>query len=457
MPTTDQAFIWRQGRAFSFSATTVARYASAFARGLQSRGVAATAKHFPGLGSATTDTDFAHLELHPTAAQRAAALKPYETMIPAGVDSVMAAVAGFDAYDSSGAVAALSRPIITGLLRGRLRFSGVVITDALGSSTGHDERTAGVLAAAAGADVLLYTDSAPGELARVAVGAVAGRNQPRRRRRLLPPDHRPQAHARPRLRPRGTRDQSARPAPWVRSRSRIRTRCRTRGRRAPYAGQITAHRRAGVRDAAALLRHEFRRPLANLPSASTTDFPASAPSRRASPSARASLGPLLSARNFYLGLIVIALAVGGLSLLIPSTPSYDPWSWIVWGREIIHVNLQTTGGPTWKPLPVIFTTVFALFGKAEPDLWLVVARAGAFAAVVMVFRLSVRLTRQIGTYFVRPPAAADAPPGRADLLLAWLPGAAGGRRSPPSGWRSAAATSAPTRSATPRGWRRRRS
>jgi beta-N-acetylhexosaminidase len=142
----------------------VARYGSAFAAGLQSRRVAATAKHFPGLGSATTDTDFAHLELHPTAAQRAAALTPYGTMIPAGVDSVMAAVAGFSAYDHSGTVAALSRPIVTGLLRGRLGFSGVVITDALGSSTGHDERTAGVLAAAAGSDILLYTDSAPGEL-----------------------------------------------------------------------------------------------------------------------------------------------------------------------------------------------------------------------------------------------------------------------------------------------------
>jgi glucose uptake protein GlcU len=130
---------------------------------------------------------------------------------------------------------------------------------------------------------------------------------------------------------------------------------------------------------------------------------------------------LLSARNFYLGLIVVALAVGAFSLLIPSTPSYDPWSWIVWGREIVHVNLQTTGGPTWKPLPVIFTTVFALFGKAEPDLWLVVARAGAFAAVVMVFRLSVRLTRQIGTYFARPASDDGTDPGRADLLLAWLP------------------------------------
>ena len=79
----------------------------------------------------------------------------------------------------------------------------------------------------------------------------------------------------------------------------------------------------------------------------------------------------------------------------------------MWGREIIHINLQTTGGPTWKPLPVIFTTIFALFGKAEPDLWLVVARAGAFAAVVMVFRLSFRLTRQIGSYFSADDRAAS--------------------------------------------------
>jgi len=91
----------------------------------------------------------------------------------------------------------------------------------------------------------------------------------------------------------------------------------------------------------------------------------------------------------------VALAIAALSLLIPSTPSYDPWSWIVWGREIAHVDLQTTGGPTWKPLPVIFTTVFSLFGKAAPDLWLVVGRAGALMAVAMVFKMCVRLTRQL--------------------------------------------------------------
>jgi hypothetical protein len=104
-------------------------------------------------------------------------------------------------------------------------------------------------------------------------------------------------------------------------------------------------------------------------------------------------------KHFYIGLIVVSLIIGALSLLIPSTPSYDPWAWIVWGREIVHLKLHTTGGPSWKPLPMVFTVPFALFGNAEPNLWLVIARAGAFAAVVMVFRLSARLTREVGSYF----------------------------------------------------------
>ncbi len=139
-------------------------------------------------------------------------------------------------------------------------------------------------------------------------------------------------------------------------------------------------------------------------SASTTEFPAtSAPAARARSRDESGAWWPLSAGRFYLLLALVALAIGALSLLIPSTPSYDPWAWIIWGREIVHINLQTTGGPSWKPLPMIFTVPFALFGNAEPNLWLVIARAGAVAAVVMVFRLSFRLTRQIGSYFTRAP------------------------------------------------------
>ena len=166
VPTTPSAFIAREGRAFSSHAAVTARDAAAFAQGLQAARVAATAKHFPGLGSALVNTDDARQEqLHPSATQRAAALRPYATMIGQGLDAIMVADAGFPAYDPSGAVAALSPRIIGGLLRHTLHFGGVVITDSLGSNTGHSPTAAGVLAARAGADMLLYSDQAPGELA----------------------------------------------------------------------------------------------------------------------------------------------------------------------------------------------------------------------------------------------------------------------------------------------------
>jgi beta-N-acetylhexosaminidase len=175
VPTYPGAFIWQEGRAFSFSAQAVTRYATPFALGIQSQGVAATAKHFPGVGSAGTDTDNRRDELTPTRQQRRAALAPYRTLIARGVDAIMLSTAGFPAYDPTGTPAALSRPMIGGLLRGRLGFHGVTITDALESPTGYGKLTAGVMAARAGADILLYTGAATGELSRLETALRRGR------------------------------------------------------------------------------------------------------------------------------------------------------------------------------------------------------------------------------------------------------------------------------------------
>jgi hypothetical protein len=90
--------------------------------------------------------------------------------------------------------------------------------------------------------------------------------------------------------------------------------------------------------------------------------------------------------------VVCCLALAALSLLAPSSVTYDPWAWLMWGRQIAHLGLDTTGGPSWKPLPVMFTTPFSLFGDSlAPNLWLIVARAGGLLAVVMAFRLAARL------------------------------------------------------------------
>jgi len=106
--------------------------------------------------------------------------------------------------------------------------------------------------------------------------------------------------------------------------------------------------------------------------------------------ARAREGAAANGRVYAL-LAAVALALGALSLLYPSTPTYDPWAWIIWGREVVHLDLQTTLGPSWKPLPVLCTAVFSLFGGIAPDLWLVAARAGAILAVLLAFRLAARL------------------------------------------------------------------
>jgi hypothetical protein len=90
-------------------------------------------------------------------------------------------------------------------------------------------------------------------------------------------------------------------------------------------------------------------------------------------------------------LAAACIGLAALTLLAPSSPTYDPWSWVIWGREVLHLDLVTTTGPSWKPLPVLFTTVFGLFGGAAPALWLVVARAGALAAIVLAYLVGRRL------------------------------------------------------------------
>jgi hypothetical protein len=93
--------------------------------------------------------------------------------------------------------------------------------------------------------------------------------------------------------------------------------------------------------------------------------------------------------------IAACLALGGVSLLLPSEPSYDPLAWLIWGRELAHFQLDTNGGPSWKPLPVVLTTLIAPLDEVDhglpPALWMVVARAGALLALVMAFRLARRL------------------------------------------------------------------
>jgi hypothetical protein len=87
----------------------------------------------------------------------------------------------------------------------------------------------------------------------------------------------------------------------------------------------------------------------------------------------------------------LSLVVAAASLLLFRTPTFDVWAWLLWGREAAHLQLSTTWGPSFKPLPVAFATLVSPLGGAAPVLWLLVARVGGLLAVGAAARLAYRI------------------------------------------------------------------
>jgi beta-N-acetylhexosaminidase len=147
-------------RAFAGTAAGVAGTAVPFAEGLEAGGVAATAKHFPGLGTAPENTDFEAQTLPLSKGElQDTDIAPYRAYIAAGGRLVMLATAIYPAL--SPRPAAFSHRIVTGELRGRLGFRGVTITDSLGSTAVAEfggQREVAADGAAAGDDLLLFDD-----------------------------------------------------------------------------------------------------------------------------------------------------------------------------------------------------------------------------------------------------------------------------------------------------------
>ena len=73
-------------------------------------------------------------------------------------------------------------------------------------------------------------------------------------------------------------------------------------------------------------------------------------------------------------------------------PGYDPFGWMVWGQQILHGSLNTSGAPSWKPMTFVFTLPYALFGHTQVWLWSVTSVTGTIAAGVFAGRLAFRLT-----------------------------------------------------------------
>ena len=149
-----------QRRSFGSSPGRVSDTAVPFAAALEHHGVAATGKHFPGLGAARQDTDFAvqRIRLRRSRLRRVDE-RPYRDLVARGGDMVMISTAIYVHF--SHRPAAFTRDIATGELRHRLGFRGVSISDALETVSARDyggPAKVGLAAARAGTDLLLYTD-----------------------------------------------------------------------------------------------------------------------------------------------------------------------------------------------------------------------------------------------------------------------------------------------------------
>lgn len=145
-------------RSFSPEEPVAAADGLAFATGLERAGIVPVVKHFPGLGGATGNTDLAPASTPAWLLEQRIGLVPFERAVAAHLPAVMvsnAVVPGLSTTPSS-----ISTAVVTGVLRDRLHFTGLVLTDSLSAvsirDAGYSVQRAAVAALKAGADMVLF-------------------------------------------------------------------------------------------------------------------------------------------------------------------------------------------------------------------------------------------------------------------------------------------------------------
>jgi beta-N-acetylhexosaminidase len=129
----DNAPIGRYDRDFGHDPGTVASHVAAFIAGMRAGGIGTTAKHFPGLGRVSGNTDFTSSVVDTITTRHDSYLQPFARAVSAGVPFVMISEATYERIDPAH-LAVFSNTVINGMLRGDMGFRGVVISDSLGAT-----------------------------------------------------------------------------------------------------------------------------------------------------------------------------------------------------------------------------------------------------------------------------------------------------------------------------------
>ena len=149
-------------RSFGEDVGLVSEMGIAYMRGIQAGGALATAKHFPGHGDTDVDTHLGLAKIdYPRERLDKVELAPFRAAVDEGLDAVMSAHIILPALDPTpGLPATLSRPILTGLLRGEMKFDGLIFTDSMlmdAITKNFGNEAAAVMAVKAGADLVVHT------------------------------------------------------------------------------------------------------------------------------------------------------------------------------------------------------------------------------------------------------------------------------------------------------------
>lgn len=166
-------------RSYGEDPQLVARLGSAFIRGLQSNGMIATGKHFPGHGDTGVNS---HLALPVVTVSRSrldsVELIPFKAAVKSGVGAIMSFHGAMPALDSSGVPGTLSSKVLTGLLRNELQFKGIIISDAMdmrGVLDQYGAVEAVKRAVVAGVDILIQPLNVTQTIDAVVAGVQEGR------------------------------------------------------------------------------------------------------------------------------------------------------------------------------------------------------------------------------------------------------------------------------------------
>ncbi|WP_081208229.1 glycoside hydrolase family 3 N-terminal domain-containing protein [Salegentibacter sediminis] len=158
-------------RSFGENKENVSRKGIAYMQGMQDANLLTTAKHFPGHGDTDTDSHYALPQInHAFNRLDSLEMHPFKKLIDAGIGGVMVAHLDIPALDSTGVPSTLSKPIITGILKERLGFEGLIVTDAMnmkGVTEGNEPGVVDKDAILAGNDLLEFTEDVPKAIAEI--------------------------------------------------------------------------------------------------------------------------------------------------------------------------------------------------------------------------------------------------------------------------------------------------